>query len=201
MDEYSAFSQRIDNNTVTAAQAGDRNAMRVLYESLYSGCFKLVFRLTANKSTSEDLVQNGFVKVLTKLSSFEHQGSFSGWVRKIMVNETLAFLRSNTNKAEAFTVGDDAHQETEDEQSEISTITFLGNDWWEACNDLSVLTAALDDNSRAVLILHEIEGYSHKEIAAVFDKTESFSKQVLARTMSKLKERIQQEGPIDASKR
>jgi RNA polymerase sigma-70 factor (ECF subfamily) len=58
--------------------------------------------------------------------------------------------------------------------------------WWEACKDLSTLTQKLSEQARAVLILHEIEGYSHQEIAMLFGKSESFSKQSLARTLQQL---------------
>lgn len=203
MNEFSAFRQRIDKSIIIKAQSGDRRALKSIYETFFTASFKLVYRITTSKSASEDIVQNGFIKVLTNIVAFKHNGSFAGWLRQIMVNEALGYLR----KHKKFTVELELNPQTNsDRQSQLQSLdaannTVFDQPWWEACNDLFVLMKDLSVGARTVLILHEIEGYSHKEIGAFLDKTESFSKQILARTMLKLREQVTREEARNASNR
>jgi RNA polymerase sigma-70 factor (ECF subfamily) len=203
MNEYSAFRQGIDNSIIIKAQSGDRSALKQVYESYFYASFKLAYRITASKSASEDIVHNGFIKVLTNITAFKHDGSFAGWLRQIMVNEALIYLR----KHKKFFLDLALNANSNDDEEQFSQMLNVANEtafdqpWWEACNDLFVVMKDLNVSARTVLILHEIEGYSHREIAALLGKTESFSKQVLARTMHKLREQIMQEEAKSASNR
>jgi RNA polymerase sigma-70 factor (ECF subfamily) len=70
--------------------------------------------------------------------------------------------------------------------------------WLESCRDIESLTCQLSNTNRAVLLLHEVEGYSHKEIAKLFDKSESFSKVALSRAYAALRQIVAKQEPIDA---
>ena len=201
MNEYSAFSQGIDKSVISKAQFGDRAALQLIYESFFAASFKLAYRLSASKTASEDIVHNGFIKVLSNIATFKHEGSFVGWLRQIMVNESLTYLRKH--KKFTWDVELDTCDKSRDENClsslDVTTETFFDRSWWEACNDLFVLMKGLSASSRTVLVLHEIEGYSHREIGALLNKSESFSKQVLARTMHKLREEVSKEAKTYAS--
>jgi RNA polymerase sigma factor (sigma-70 family) len=179
MNEYSGFSQHIAKATIELAKTGDKSAMEAIYVQYANPCFSLANRITTNPQMSEDIVHSVFVKVMKNISTFEHSGPFSGWIRRIAVNESIAILQSH-NKF-------DSTIEFEDEQiiSEYlqEANTQFDTAWWEAQNDLQKLSQRLSARARTILFLHEIEGYSHKEIAELFGKTESFSKQSLARSM------------------
>jgi RNA polymerase sigma-70 factor (ECF subfamily) len=183
MTEYSGFAKQLPNAIIEDAQTGGRVAMEAIYRQYANPCFSLANRITGNKEAAQDIVHIVFVKVMKNIGKFDHCGSFAGWFRQIAVNESIAYLKSH-------------HKYIDDTEFEEDLVMYeqhlnansqFETRWWEACKDLSTLTQKLSEQARAVLILHEIEGYSHQEIAALFGKSESFSKQSLARTLQRLK--------------
>jgi RNA polymerase sigma-70 factor (ECF subfamily) len=182
MTEYSGFAKQLPKKTIENAQSGDRAAMEEIYLQYGNPCFCLANRIIANKEAAQDIVHIVFVKVMNNIQKFDNSGSFSGWLRKIAVNESIGHLRSHNKNMKDTEFEDDLILDNQysDASSQFDTR------WWEACKDLSTLTQKLSEQARAVLILHEIEGYSHQEIAMLFGKSESFSKQSLARTLQQL---------------
>ena len=176
MNEYSGFSQKLATAVISQAQSGDTSAMEKIYLTYSNPCYTLAYRITHNRTLSQDIVHEIFLKIIKNLTRYNSSGPFAGWVRKIAVNESVNALKKNTKLFEVIEFKDD-----------IEAANLFEHRWWEACKDLKKLTVRLSDDARAVLFLHEIEGYSHKEIAAFFGKSESFSKQSLSRTMYQLK--------------
>ncbi|WP_412973247.1 RNA polymerase sigma factor [Glaciecola sp. MF2-115] len=160
--------------------------MEKIYNMYASSCFCLVNRIIANQTQAQDIVHVVFVKVLNNIQSFNFKGSFAGWLRQMTVNESISYIRQHAKYSADIELP---------EEFVSSNVSQFDSKWWENCHDLSNLTEQLTEEARAVLFLHEIEGYSHKEIAAFFDKSESFSKQSLARTLHYL-QRINQEKEV-----
>jgi RNA polymerase sigma-70 factor (ECF subfamily) len=178
MNEYSGFSQKIQNKVILSAQNGDRVAMEKIYQTYAQPCFQLANRIVANQVLAQDIVHSVFVKVLKSISGFNFTGPFAGWLRQITINESISHVKKQ------------AKHETDtefEEESNLGADSRYDTAWWESCHDLSHLTEQLSPEARAVLFLHELEGYSHKEIATLFNKSESYSKQSLARTFRYLK--------------
>lgn len=185
MNEYTGFSQHIAQTTIELAQSGDSNAMEAIYTLYANPCFSLAMRITANQEVAKDIVHNVFVKVMKSIHTFQYSGSFAGWIRQIAVNESIGVLQKNAKYMDDIELEDSAYENATDALEAAHNSRFNSR-WWETCNDLHKLTQKLPAQARAVLFLHEIEGYSHKEIASLFGKSESFSKQSLARTMQVL---------------
>lgn len=185
MNEYTGFSQDIAQTTIELAQSGDSSAMEAIYILYANPCFSLAMRITANQEVAKDIVHNVFVKVMKNIHTFQHSGSFAGWVRQIAVNESISVLQKNVKYSDDIAF-EDASYENATQWLEDKPNSRFETRWWETCNDLHKLTQKLPEQARAVLFLHEIEGYSHKEISNFFGKSESFSKQSLARTMQLL---------------
>lgn len=126
---------------------------------------------------AEDLMITAFMKVFLNLASFSHQGSFEGWIRRIMVNECISFLRANRRIVflddEKFR--DDSHSDIE---SNLSV------------EDLQSLIDALPDGYRMVFNLYAIEGYKHREISAMLGISEGTSKSQLSHARRILKEQV-----------
>lgn len=126
---------------------------------------------------AEDLMITAFMKVFLNLASFSHQGSFEGWIRRIMVNECISFLRANRRIVflddEKFR--DDSHSYIE---SNLSV------------EDLQSLIDALPDGYRMVFNLYAIEGYKHREISAMLGISEGTSKSQLSHARRILKEQV-----------
>ena len=176
MSEYKGFGQQIDLALISKAQTGDLAAMEIIYRTYAKPCFQLAVRLTANPTASQDIVHEVFLKVIRKISQYKAEGNFAGWLRKITANESIDFLKRNSRFNDELELND-----------ELESSNHFETEWWDTIKDLDKLTAKLSDSARAVLFLHELEGLNHKEIAALFGKSESFSKQSLSRAISQLK--------------
>ena len=183
MNEYTGFSQKTENTVIKMAQSGDRIAMEKIYNTYAKPCFCLANRIVANQALAQDIVHSVFVRVMKSIEGYSFKGSFAGWVRQIAVNESISQVRRQTQHSQ----NQHSTFAEYDEETIVDTESRFDTPWWEACHDLSQLTERLSPEARAVLFLHELEGYSHKEIAALFNKSESFSKQSLARTLRYLK--------------
>lgn len=176
MSEYNGFGQQIDKSLITKAQTGDSVAMETIYRTYAKPCYLLAMRLTTNPTASQDIVHEVFLKVIRKIAQFNATGNFAGWVRQIAANESIDFLKRNSRIQEQAGLNED-----------IESSEHFESQWWDTIKDLDKLTSKLSDSARAVLFLHELEGFSHKEIAALFGKSESFSKQSLSRAFNQLK--------------
>jgi RNA polymerase sigma-70 factor (ECF subfamily) len=132
---------------------------------------------------AQDIVQNSFITIMKAVTNFRGDGSFAGWIRRIVANETINKIRQQRRLQ---LVSDEHLPEFE------SNNLFDGN-WLDSCRDLEYLLTRLKSEARAVLLLHEIEGYNHREIAEMFGKSESFSKVTLSRAYSQLKQVAKQQ--------
>ena len=145
--------------------------------------FAVCLRYMGDKDSAEDILQDGFVTLFSKLDSYTGAGSFEGWARRIFVNTALMSLRKK-----------DALKNTEDldvawnmASGDPSPIQKIGSD------DLLKMVAALPPGFRTVFNMYVIEGYSHKEIAEALGISETTSRSQLQRArvllQSKIKER------------
>lgn len=136
-------------------------------------------RYVRDRHFAEDVMIEGFVKVYQALPEFRFEGSFEGWVRRIMVREAIDFLRKRQ-----FVVFD------EDRIPE--TPRFSGvSDPYEV-EILEGLIAALPEGYRLVFTLYAVEGYKHSEIAGLLDISESTSKSQLFKARRQLQELLKE---------
>jgi RNA polymerase sigma factor (sigma-70 family) len=150
---------------------GDRNAQRRLYELFSDKMMGVCLRYCKDKETAKDLLHDGFLKIYTHLDSFEGKGSFEGWIRRIMINTALEYLRKKSDEGynmdieEAFTLTSDDYGVLEKMQAD----------------ELLKTIQKLPDTYRTTFNLFVIEGYSHREIAEAMNITESSSRVYLTR--------------------
>ena len=159
---------------------GDRMAQRALYDRLASRMLSLCLRYVGDRTTAEDIMQEGFVTLFTRLDSFKGHGSFEGWARKIFVNTALMYLR----KKDALKMSDDidvARNLSTDMASQMEDIGYL---------ELMKLITSLPSGFRTVFNMYVIEGYSHKEIAEMLDISEITSRSQLSRARTWLQNKI-----------
>ncbi len=149
-----------------------------MYERFASQMYGVCMRYLKNEMDAEDALLNGFMKIYKNIDRFEAKGSFEGWVRRIMVNESLAFLR----KKEPLHMGiDDSH---------IQVAGSGAADQDLAEGELLELLRTLPAGYRAVFNLYAIEGYGHKEIADMLGITEGTSKSQLSKARAMLQRRL-----------
>lgn len=133
---------------------------------------------------AEDVMVQGFLKMFNKLDTFKFEGSFEGWLRRIMIRESISYLRK-----QQFVVYDDEVYE-KNQSEEISQSTDLDTE------HIQQLIDALPQGYKMVFVLYTVEGYKHKEIAEMLSITESTSKTQLLKARRLLQEQLRQQNII-----
>lgn len=160
---------------------GNPRAQRALFERFAPKMMTVCLRYAKDTEQAEDVMQDGFVKVFTKLGDFKLEGSLEGWIRRVMVNTALDQIRKNGRLLGDISTDDVAYKlETNDPIAE----TLMAE-------DLMKLVMAMPEGYKVVFNMFAIEGYSHAEIADTLGITESTSKSQYSRARAYLRERIE----------
>jgi RNA polymerase sigma-70 factor, ECF subfamily len=168
----------MDDEMIRRARGGDLDACGALYRLHAGRVYALVRRLVANEAQAEDWAQEVWLKVLRALPSFRAEARFTTWLHRIAVNTVLNGRRRNHRYARRF---------VDNEVVEIATRP-----------DHPVLRLTLEEaidtlprGMRHVLVLHDVEGYTHEEIAAMVGITVGTSKSQLFKARAKLRQRLE----------
>ena len=167
------------NDLLDGCKRADRRSQEQLYKLLGSKMLGVCMRYAKDSFEAEDMLQMGFVKVFQKVTEFRGDGSFEGWIRRIMVNTAIEIYRKNQRMLNVVDIN-----EVYDEPQ----VTFDMNGL--EAKDLLKLVQQLSTGYKMVFNLYAIEGYSHKEIAEHLGITEGASKSQLSRARSVLKEKL-----------
>ena len=176
-------AETIDLQLIDLCIKGDRESQKVLYNRLAPRMFPLCIRYIGNREMAEDVLQDGFITLFTKLGDYKGDGSFDGWARKIFVNTALMSLR----KKDALKMSEDLEAirgMKDDLPSQNQNIGY---------KELMELVMELPPGFRTVFNMYAIEGYSHKEISDTLGISETTSRTQLSRAriwlQNKIKER------------
>jgi RNA polymerase sigma-70 factor (ECF subfamily) len=162
-----------ESHWVEKAQAGDRKAFEELYRSHCDRIFALCWRMCGGDRTlAEDLVQDAFVRAWNKLKLFRGDSKFGTWLHRLTVNVVLSDRRVRLKRVQR-----------EEELVEGIERTMVGdrNVFAGLRSDLEAAIAGLPERARTVLILYDIEGYQHSEIAEITGMAVGSSKAQLHR--------------------
>jgi RNA polymerase sigma factor (sigma-70 family) len=145
---------------------GNRHDQNRLYQIFAPGMFSVCLRYSKNKEEAEEILQEGFMKVFTHLHQFNFEGSFEGWIRKIMVNCALQKYRSNARLHAVVDIDTAGHEiaETENIIAQIGTKELLS------------MVQQLPPGYRLVFNMYVFEGMKHREIAERLGISEGTSK-------------------------
>ncbi len=172
-------SIEIHSKLIEAARKGDQQSMYRLYKLYVQAMYNTCIRMVSNQYDAEDIIQESFVKAFNNLDSFRGDSSFGSWLKRIVINQSITFLRS---RKQEFTEIDNL-QIVADENDEEN---FPGID--PAMVHESIKT--LPEKARVVLNLYLLEGYKHKEIAEILNISESTSKSQYLRAKQLLREEL-----------
>lgn len=162
-------------------RTGSRQAQEKLYQAMASKMFGVCMRYARSTFEAEDMLQAGFIKVFGSMDSYRGEGSFEGWIRRIIVNTAIESYRRNMRRGQPVEIG----EVYEDVQQTFSMDTL-------ECEDLLRIIQTLPDGYRIVFNMYALEGFSHKEIAEALQISEGASKSQLSRARTWLKEKIKQ---------
>jgi RNA polymerase sigma-70 factor, ECF subfamily len=166
-----------EHDLIKLAIEQNRSAQQKLYSKFAPKMLGVCRQYIKDVQQAEDVMITAFMKVFVSLQNYENKGSFEGWIRRIMVNESISFLRANKKATfiddENFT--DEVFNETEQNFS-VAEIQFLID--------------TLPDGYKMVFNLYAIEGYKHQEIAKMLNINEGTSKSQLSHARKMLQAQI-----------
>jgi RNA polymerase sigma-70 factor (ECF subfamily) len=165
-----------EKDDIRLAIAGDQGAYKRLYLRHVDALFHFMMQFSDDRETVRDWVQQAFIRAFSKLDQFEGRSGFKTWLYQIAINEMRQSLRGLTFDK----VSIDDHPHLEQEEVEIS-------DWISLRDRIR----QLPERQRLVLLMHDVEGFSHSEIAITLGINESSSRAILSRTKHQLREGIQ----------
>jgi RNA polymerase sigma factor (sigma-70 family) len=179
----------LDPAVLARARTGDECALAAIYRAFEVPVRTLARRIVVPRAAADDIAQDVFVDVITRLHQYDGRGSFAGWVRSIAVSRCLMHLRSPWQRSRRWL------------ETATQALDGLHDDWQRATGseavdgadtvDLERALAQLSAHARAVVWLHDVEGYTHAEIGAQFGASASFSKSQLARAHQRLRDLLQ----------
>lgn len=172
---------QIEPAIVKRAARGDAKAHEILYRAYSAPVYSVCLRFTRVPAQAEDLLQETFIEVIRSITQFRGDAPIGMWIRRIAISKALMFLRSAWHKR-GQSLDDDWEEMTFESRPAVQ-----GSARHEQAMDLDAALADLPPVSRAVVWLHDVEGYTHKEIADLMGKSESFSKSQLSRAYQRLR--------------
>ena len=174
------FDIELDDITLAQARRGQLAACERIFRAYQQPAYSVAFRICQCRETAEEVTQEAFITAFRKMRQFRGDAPFWGWLRRVVVNHAISTIRRS-------------HKANEVEFQDFLASSAGEQDRVGLAMDLESALAALDVHDRAVVWLHDVEGYGHQEIADLFGKTESFSKTRLSRARARLRGLL--EGP------
>lgn len=169
-----------EKELIQACRKNDRFAQKELYDRYAPLMFGVLRRYLKTKEDAEDVLLEAFFKVFTNLDRFREEGSFEGWIRRIVINEALMFLRRKHNFNLTVELTDF------DQPVRMNVVDEL------AAQDILDLMEQLPTGYRTVFNLYVVEGYKHREIAELLGVSINTSKSQLILAKKKMKALIEQ---------
>ncbi len=150
---------------------GRPEAQRQLYDEFSELMLGICYRYTKSFTDAEDVMQEGFIKVFRNIEQFKFQGELGGWIRRIMVNTALNYLKQNKNYAGDLSYFDNGMHPVSDDNPDVNLLA----------RDLADLIRQLPTGYQTIFNLHAVEGYSHVEIGKMLGINEGTSRSQYAR--------------------
>lgn len=169
-----------EKKLIALAVENNRQAQQHIYTQFSPKMLSVCRQYVKDVHRAEDVMITAFMKVFTNLNKFEHNGSFEGWIRRIMVNECIDFIRVKKNIFQHNEIDNLIVSESEDiEEMEDFSV-----------DDIQLLIDNLPEGYKLVFNLYAIEGFKHKEIAEKLNIKEGTSKSQLANARKLLQSQI-----------
>ncbi len=183
----------IDRKSIFTSGSKSVMPAATVYDRFAPALLGLCRRYCGNIEDAEDILHDGFVKILQNLEKFEQRsnGSFEGWMKRIMINTALNHIRSKSRERDLFDFNtppeETSTQNTEEDHFFIQTIAEKVSK-----EQLIDMIGALPVGYRTVFNLYVFESYSHKEIAEALGCSENTSKSQLSKARSLLRKQLEQ---------
>jgi RNA polymerase sigma factor (sigma-70 family) len=168
-----------ESDLIHGCMNGDRRMQEELYRRFSPRMYAVCLRYAGTAEEAQDILQEGFIKIFKKLSSFRGEGSFEGWIRRIFVNTAIEHFRRKKYLQPV--------TEKEENTMEGNYLSVLDE---LAERDILELVQQLSPGYRTVFNMYVVEGYTHKEIGDILGISEGTSKSQLSRAKVILQEMV-----------
>ena len=186
-------AEQVFSGIIDGCIAGERRSQQRVYELFYGKMMAVCLRYTKNHDQAKDILQDGFIKVFRSMEKFNREGSFEGWIRRIMVNTAIDYFRRAKNAylllGEERSIEDFGDQDEEDTIEDEAPEEVLDLKPADVINAMQKLTPAY----RTVFNLYVFEEMTHKEIAELLGINIGTSKSNLAKAKHNLKKLLKKE--------
>ncbi len=165
---------------LTACKKNNQSAQLKIYNLYYKAMFNTAYRIVNDFDDAEDVMQEAFIKAFQKLESFKQNSTFGAWLKRIVINEAIYWLRKKKKFVDIETLKQEVN--TEGEQD-------LDFNKFEAQQVLKALSE-LKENYRIIISLHFLEGYDFEEIQQIMNISYANARTMLTRAKTKLKQKL-----------
>lgn len=169
----------IEADIIKGCVNGERSFQKSLYEHFASKMLGVCMRYAKDKSEAEDMLQEGFLKVFQNINKFKNEGSFEGWVRRIMI-----FTAINVYKYRLRKYKEDLDREEYDAPYNDGIIDKI------SAKEIMMLIHQMPEGYKVIFNLYAIEGYTHKEIGQMLSIAEGTSKSQYSRARQFLQQAL-----------
>lgn len=169
-----------NNQLIKKAAKNNREAQHVLFEMHAPKMLSVCRYYVKDVQKAEEVMLNGFFKAFTKLDSFKYEGSFEGWLRKIMVRESISFLRLQKQIEFSMEEMENLNEHAITLETDLEVV------------EIQQLIDELPEGYKMVFIMYAIEGYKHHEIAEMLNISEGTSKSQLFKARQLLQQKIKE---------
>jgi RNA polymerase sigma-70 factor (ECF subfamily) len=169
----------IHQDLIDKCKRNNRNAQFQIYKLYFSALFNTCFRIVNDKEQAEDIMQEAFLSAFEKISSYQENVSFGAWLKRIVVNKSIDYVRKQKNEFETY--DEEIYTIKDNEDFEITDFKKE-----ELIKSLNNALLQLPYKYRIVFSLYYLEGYDHEEIAEINGITASTSRSQLTRAKQKI---------------
>lgn len=175
------FAQKLPADSIRAAQQGRRDGQRLLFETYQPAVQRLLLGMCRDQELARDLTQDVFLQVFNKIKQLRDPNALGGWLKQLTINTALSHFRKPQ------------HLAIEDKDaSQLDATDWLSqSDWLQQLDSIEHLLEHLDPHEYQLVWLYLVEGYSHEELAELFEEQPATVRQRYHRALKKLRERSQ----------
>ena len=171
-----------EENLIAGCIEGKPRAQKELFEQYASVMLSVCVRYVNDRETAKDILQDGFIKIYSKIDTYSGTGSFAGWIRRIFVTTALEYLRQNDALKQSASIEEYSNSIVDEKITVLDKIS---------ADDLLDCISRLPEGYRTVFNLYAIEGYSHSEIAGMIGISEITSRSQYMRARNILQKNVQ----------
>jgi RNA polymerase sigma factor (sigma-70 family) len=168
-----------DKELIVACLKDNPIAQKMLYDTYSSVLFGICLRYSKNEEEAQDILQDSFMKIFTKLDTYQYTGSFEGWLKRIVTNTSIEYYRKKINTEQVEEIG-------------FNPYLAVDSDKGLEVEELLKMIQELPEGYRMIFNMYAIDGYTHSEIATKLNISEGTSKSQLSRARAYLQRKLKE---------